>query len=295
VAQSLYGRRVRVTIAVPVSTPGDFKGVTTDTITVGGGDDSTTPSLRVVAEIHKDLQKDPNNSELTIYNLSPKTRGSLQTKGVKVTVEAGYAATGVSRIFIGDARTVDHVREGVDWLTKIRLGDGERSLRFARLSRSWSPGTGAGDVLRDLANATGLQVGNIPDTVANVTVGFDQGYSVQGPVMRSIDRLAKSIGYTVSVQDQTLQILLPGHALDAEVPEISPTTGLIGSPQTGTPEKKGGPALVEFRSLLQPTRPGAKVHLKSARYDSDVRVKKCSFLLDTHSENWYTDFKGTLI
>lgn len=284
-----------MTIAVPVATPTDFSGVTTDTITVGGGDDSTTPSLRIVASIKKDLQKDPNKSELTIYNLSPKSRGALQTKGVKVTVEAGYAATGVSRIFIGDARTVDHVRDGADWLTKIKFGDGERSARFARLARSWSPGTGAGDVMRDLANATGLQIGNIPDVVANVTTSFDQGYAVKGPVMRSLERLAKSLGYTLSVQDQTLQILLPGQTLDAEIPEISPTSGLIGSPEMGTPEKTGGKALMKFKSLLVPTRPGAKVHLKSARYNSDVRVKKCSFELDTHGDSWHTEIEGELI
>lgn len=292
---ALYGRRARLTLAIPVSTPGDFTHVTTDVLEIQGGDDPANPGMRIQFEVAKTVEKEPNTSKVVVSNLSPTTRAGLQKKGVKVTLEAGYVATGMSRIFVGDARTIDHVRNGPDWDTTIKLGDGERSIRFARFNESFAPGTSAGDVLTALANASGLAVGNVPDVVANLTT-FDQGYAVSGRVDKSLDRLVKSLGYKYSVQDGALQILTPGQALNSSVPDVSPSTGLIGSPEMGTPEKKGQPALLKFRSLLVPVIPGGKVKLTSERYDGVfVRIKKVKFTGDTHGGEWYSDMEGTIL
>lgn len=271
-----------------------------NTIEINGGDDSSTPDvpgMRVVAKIAKTSEKDPNTSQITVYNLNPDHRAALQTKGVKVTLEAGYRGPGLSRIFIGDVRTVDHVIEAGDAETVMKLGEGERSYRFARLTKTWSAGTGAGTVLRDLANATGLAIGNIPDVVANLSTTFDSGYAVHGPVSDSLDRLVKSLGYVWSVQDETLQVLNPGATAqgDAQIPEISEDTGLVGSPEVGAPEKKGQPGLVGFKCLLRPVIPGGKVRLKSKRYDGELRVKRATFDLDTHGQPWYTTIEGVII
>lgn len=291
---NLYGRRCRVVISIPVAS--DYHSTTTDELEVNGGEGGAgAQGLRVAFKIEKSDGKEPNNSEITLTNLSPDTRGRLQKKGVKVTVEAGYDATGVSRIFRGDVRSIDHVRNGSDWDTKIKCGDGERAWRFARVHESFAANTGAGDVLDYLANASGLQIGNSPSVVANLTTRYGHGYVVSGKWKDEMDKLVRSIGYTWSVQDETLQVLLPGQASTAAVPFVSPDSGLIGSPEFGTPEKKGKPALVKFKSLLIPTLPGARVHLKSERYDGNVRVKKVSFEGDTHGGAWYTTFQGTLL
>lgn len=289
-----------MTIAIPVSDPSDFYNTTTNELVVNGGDDPKNPGLRIKGKIKKSLDKHPNTSELIITNLSPDTRSSLQKKGVKVFVEAGYQSVGVSSIFRGDVRTTDHVRNGADWDTTMRLADGERSFRFARVNESFAAGTGAGNILRFLANKTGLQIGNIPQQAANITKVFDQGYTVHGPVWRSLDTLARSLGYTLSIQAETIQILLPGKTLNdnttqSEVPDITPDTGLIGSPEVGTPEKKGKPALVKFKTLLRPASPGAIVRLRSERYDGFLRCKICEFEFDTHGNEWYTEVEGVII
>lgn len=295
-ADLLYGRRVRLTIAGASQTPGDYLNVTPGTaIEINGGDEAKDPGLRVQFKIVKTDQKDPNTSQIVVTNLSPTRRASLQKKGIKLTLDAGYAATGVARIFRGDARTIDHVRNGPDWDTTFKLGDGERSVRNARYNESFAAGTPRASVLQAVARATGLALGNVPTVAGQLTGAFDQGYSVAGLVSRSFDRLVKSLGYVWSIQDETLQLLLPGATLDGQVPEISPDTGLIGSPEMGTPEKKGKPALVKFKSLLLATRPGAKVKLVSARYNGFVRVKKCTFDGDTRGDNYFTEYEGVLL
>lgn len=293
---NLYGRRVRLIVSTPADGT-DYHGTLRDELEINAGEGGATgrQGLRVAAKIKKTDGKEPNTAEITITNLSPDNRGRLQKKGVKVTLEAGYDATGVSRIFRGDARTVDHVRNGADWDTVIKCGDGERAYRFARVAESFAPGTGAGDVLDFLANASGLQVGNIPTVVANLVKTFDQGYVVRGRWKDEMDRLVKGLGYVWSVQDETLQVLLPGLSSTAEFPRIDADSGLVGSPEFGAPEKKGKPALVKFQALLQPCLPGAKVYLKSLRYDGFVRVKTVEFGLDTHGGEFYTTYQGILL
>ena len=294
---TLYGRRVRLTISTPSSSSTDYHSTLRDELEVNGGvgGGQEKPGLRVKVTIKKTDGKEPNTAEFIVTNLNSDSRGMLQKKGVKVTCEAGYDSTGVSRIYRGDARTVDHIRNGSDWDTTIKCGDGERAYRFARVSESFAAGVGAGDVLTFLADASGLQIGNVPTVVANLVQRYDQGYMVSGKWKDEMDKLVQSIGYVWSIQDETLQVLLPGQANTSAIPFISADSGLVGSPEFGAPEKKGKPALVKFTSLMMPTKPGALVHLKSLRYDGQVRVKKADFDLDTHGQQFYTTYQGILL
>lgn len=296
----LKSRRCKVTLQIPTTIPGDYTHTSLEvknTLVINGPDESGNPGLRVVFHITKTLEKEPNTNIATVYNLSASTRGLLQTKGLKLTLEAGYQATGLTRLFVGDVRFVDHVRQRADWETKFKCGDGERGYKYARLSESYAPGTTAGQILKKLAQASGLAVGNVGSQALILSKKFDAGYAVTGPVEESIDRLVKSLGHHYSTQDGALQILGSDgsdKALQVMVPLISPTTGLIGSPEMGTPRKKGKPALCKFTSLLTPTRPGAKVQLQSERYNGVVTVQKCVFDGDTYGGPWYTHFQGSI-
>lgn len=293
--EELRGRRCKLTIAIPVKTAGDYTSTTFDRVEVNGSDDpAEAGGLRVRFKVTRTTEKEPNTAEITITNLSSTTRSALQVKGVKVLLEAGYVATGLSRFFVGDARTIDHVRVGADWETRIKAGDGERGFRFARLSESYDRGVTAGQVLQKLANAIGLQVGNVPDQVPRLSLRFEQGYAVSGSAQRSIDRLVRSLGYSWSIQDGQLQVLARGQTVEQSIPDLGPDSGLIGSPEIGSPETKGKPSLLKLKALLLPVRPACKVRLRSARYTGDVTVKKCEHEGDTAGGPWYTTIEGTL-
>ncbi len=291
----LFGRICRLLVNVPVDDPKDFSDTTPNQFEINSGVDANAQGLRVQFKITKTDQKEPNTSEITVTNLSPTSRGRLQVKGVKVSLEAGYIGTGLTRLFYGDARTIDHLRDGASWNTVLKLGDGERAYRYARVNQSFSGGVNAGDVLQYLGDASGLSLGNVSeasDRIKDIT--FDQGYVLHGRWSDEMHKLVSSLGYTFSIQNNAIQVLLPDESVSSDVLEISPYTGLIGSPEMGTPEKKGKPALLCFKTLLQPIFPGGRVKVVSKRYNGFVKIKKVEFEGDSESGPWYATAKGVL-
>lgn len=294
-SDSLFDRRCRLTIANPVATPNDFKTTTSEVIEIDGGTtDRGAVGMRVAFKITKSRKKEPNNSEITVTNLSQSTRSSLQKKGVKVLLEAGYKDTGVNRFFSGDVRTIDHVRSEADWDTVMKLGDGERAWKYARVYESFAPGAAKADVLRTLADKMGLELGNVGQQAGGISGNFDQGFCAAGSASRALDQIVKSFGKEWSVQDGQIQILDPFKHLDLPIPEISPDSGLIESPEMGSPPQKGKPALVKFKCLLTPVKPGGRVKLVSRRYNGYVTVQACTFEGDTHGGAWYTEIAGVI-
>lgn len=286
--QVLFGRRVRLTISVPVvGTYGDAK--TEQIITVGGPDEAL--GLRVAFRVSKQLSPMPQASEITVYNLSETTRRLLQAKGVRVLLEAGYAGTGITTYFVGDAQSVDHVREHADWRTIFHVLDGGRSFGHARMAMSFAPGTTAGTVVRAVATATGLALGNLGAAATRLdATTFQQGYAISGSAAAAMRRLLGSLGWEYSVQGGALQLLGPGiPAVNDTIPLLTPTTGLLGSPEVGTPSLMGRPATYRVKALLTPLKPGGVFHVKSDRYDTDMAVLKVNFTGDTHAGPWETD------
>jgi hypothetical protein len=282
--QALFGRIYRLTIATPVADAANFKDTTSEVIEI--------TDLRIEFSIRKTLKKEPNTGEIRITNLSPSVRASLQKKGVRVRLEVGYRDAGLSQIFSGDARTIDHVRQGADWVTVIHLGDGERAWQFARVNESFGPGTPKSDVVRRVAESLGVDTGNVAKQIADITGTFDQGFAVSGSASRAFDQVIRAVELEWSFQDGALQLLRPGQALESTVPDITPSSGLIGSPEMGSPPKKGKPALIKFDALLTPVKPGGKVKLKSDRYDGFVRVVGVEFVGDTAGGPWYSKIAG---
>lgn len=294
--QALFDRRCRITIVSPSSAPNNFGGSTSDILTIdaGASNNKAIAGQRVSFKITKTLKKEPNTSEIIITNLNPQHRANIQKKGVKIGFEAGYKETGVKQYFSGDVRTADHVREGADWNSTLRLGDGERAWQFATVYESFSPGTPIASAVQKIAQSMGIGTGNLSSQLSGFQGIFDQGWAAHGSARRMLDQILRANGYTWSIQDGELQILTPDGVLDMPVPVVSQSSGLVGSPQMGTPMKAGAPALLKFKSLLFFTRPGARVQLKSERYNGLVRVVTAVFTGDTEGGEWYTEISGTI-
>lgn len=294
-ADTLYGRIVRATFSIPVASATNFSGVVVDDLVINGADDPVSPGLRIKFSIDRTDQKDPNKSSITVYNLNDDSRGKLQQKGVKLNLEAGYQATGLSRVYLGDVRTVDQVREGDDWGSLVKLGDGERAFRFAQVDESFAAGTPASAILQRLAGLGGLPLGNVSQKATTLLMRFDNGYTASGRWSNVFDRFVKSLHLAWSIQDGSIQVLAPGESLAVSIPLLSPETGLIDSPEMGTPEKKGKPALLTFKALLFPCRPGMRIQIRSKRYNGLVAVKKCKLDGDVRGQEWYTTAAGVIV
>lgn len=245
--------------------------------------------LRVQFKIKKTSRKEPNTAEVTIFNLSEQSRAGLK-RGAKLIVEAGYS-TSISQLFSGDARLVDHAHEGPSWLTKIQCGDGERAYRYAVVNESFIPGTSVADVFARVADSTGLDVADAVRTVrATIKEQFTQGYTAFGRGSLEIDRLLKGRGIEWSIQDGRLQVLLDDTATRDSAVLLSPDTGLVGSPEHGSPETKKKPQVLKVKSLLQPSlRPGRRVRVESEAITGDFRVLTVTHQGDTHGGDFYSE------
>lgn len=276
----LFERRCSIIVGKP---PTDYVTLQPGAIEVTG--------LRMQFKIEKTLTKTPNTCEVLITNLSEKSRAGMQAKGSRIIVSAGYPST-QAQIFSGDARLIEHVHVGPDWITKIQCGDGERAYQFARVNTSFAGGTRVVDVLKAAARSMFVDPGNLNEKAAALTQQFVNGYAMQGKASREFDKVLAPTGLEWSIQDGRMQLLAPGEANKDVVVEISPTSGLIGSPEHGTPEKKGGPAVLKVKSLLQPSaKPGGRVRVVSAEHNGIFRVLKVSHNGDTAGGEWYTTYE----
>lgn len=272
--RELFGREIAVTV---------------DTIEVIGH--------RVAFECEKSLKSEPNTCSLKIWNLSesqrsqleelrPKVKkGQLATKGIPTKIEAGYDGA-LSQIWLGDLRTCDSTREGPDWVTSLESGDADKAFANARMHVSYGPKTPVDTALRAMVRALGIGEGNVSKVVAQLKVGsaklFPHGYTASGSVARQLTDFARSADLEWSIQDGTLQFLDRGKALATEAIELSPDTGLVGSP---TVDNDG---IATIKMLMHPdVRPGTLIVLKSSRIKGNYRIEKGVWSGDNFGGDFY--------
>lgn len=278
----LFDRRVVVAVAFPLAT--DYVSVSGQVVEIVG--------LRTQFKVHKSLVKDPNTAEVTINNLAETTRSRMQAQAAKVVIRAGYRDT-VGQIFIGDAHNIEHIRNGADWLTKIHAGDGARGLTQGRVSQSFAPGTPVTDVVATIGRVAGFDISSVTKTGKLKELEgrqFAQGYVAHGSVGKELDKILRGAGFEWSIQDGKLQVLRRGEANTERVIELTPASGLIGSPEYVTSEKSKKPAVLKFKALLSPEIiPGRRLAFESARHKGVHRVTKVEHTGDTHGDDWFTE------
>lgn len=291
-ATQLLDRRCRVVAALP------YEGAAAAAIGAIGGaiDRSTMTSKRVEVEnmrvqfrIRKDLSKKPNTGEIVIFNLAERSRQDFNVQAGKVALIAGYRDV-VAQIFYGDITRGYSVRESTEWATKIEAGDGQRAIRHGRVSRSFAGGVPVRDVARACAAALGLDPGDIAQISSSKV--YDHGYAAHGRAADELTRVLSSIGAGWSVQDGRIQLLAPGGATAETIALLSPQSGIIGTPEFGTPTKKGGKAVLRVKTLLLPgSLPGRRVRVEgvSGVREGLYRALVVEHAGDTHSPSeWFT-------
>jgi len=255
-------------------------------------DEYVIEELDVAFEITKSLSsKTPNSAEMRIWNLNAEHRKRLQElEKVYVSLEAGYVG-GTSLLFRGDLRDVLSTREGSDWITTI-TSDSGRLARKRRILKSFAPGATVENVLNAAAKAMGVRLGNTAAKTVSAKIQgtqaskFFNGYALAGAIEGELDRLARSCGLEWSVQDDELQFLDQGMPLQELGIELSPDTGLIGSPEPGNK------AITEARCLMIPDLfPGRRIRITSEHVTGIYRAETTKHVGDTAGRDWYVDLE----
>jgi len=255
-----------------------------------GEENLTIPTLRVVFSIKKSTASEPNEATIEIYNLSKNNRKLLQEKDA-VIIEAGYTKT-LQQIFSGDVTLISHIKESVDWVTRIECGDGTKEYRAARINISFGAGTKIKDVLETAVKSMKLELGNTLDKIGlesfrkNKTE-FSTGVVLSGLSSDVVSNLMSSAGFQWSIQDKALQVLKPAETTEEEIVFLNAASGLVGTPEIG---EKG---IVLVKSLLQgEIKPGRKIKIKSKTIDGFFKIESVIHSGDTWGAEWYSDVEG---
>ena len=256
-------------------------------------EDEAAPILRVGFKVERTRTKDPNTCDLTIYNLGKDNRTKFQKKEAPTVLEVGYVDN-IFQIFSGNLIFGQNQLNGRDWVTTMQAGDGSEEFRTARINTSIKGPAPIGDVLKIVASALGVDLGNVNEKASKGSIRgklteFANGIVLSGKVEQELDKIIKPMGYSWSMQDRALQLLEPEETIGDSVVLLTKNTGMVGTPEAGED------GFVKVRSLIQRDLfPGRRFKIESLNdtINGFYRVEKATFVGDTWGGDWYVDLEG---
>lgn len=259
-------------------------------LTLGGIATPPITDLRVEFKILRSLKPEANPAVITIYNLAESTRSLLSNAvaGVDVMLEAGYEDN-INLIFKGHLRRVfqQQAKGSVGWMTTLRAGDGEKAMATARLNKSFKPGVTPKDIIDSLSKELGVNLGNALKKAAagdkkGALTTYNRGYVAKGNAYDRVVQIFGDLGYTVSVQNNELQVLAADEVLEVPAEVISPGTGLVGSVERGEKGAVNAVSLLNGRLV-----PGARCVIDCESVKKGVfRIERVEHIGDSHGTEW---------
>lgn len=293
----------RRTAEVRLSTPKGQVAATAALGVNGGRGVSQTISIKDLRirfrSMGRILNRFPNELELSITNCSPQTRAALDQwgMGTEVQVLAGYDGNNKT-VFQGQVRTIDTVHHRADVDTVIKSGDAETARAYPRAIFSLPPGATVQAVVVQLAAAMGISTGNLALRVAAAgqpsLQQFVSGFSAHGNASRLLERMLAKIGLRYRIQNGALDVFAPGEGSLDTIFLLSPTSGLIGSPEHGSPNKRGplGHYLKAKSLLLPEIQPRRRVQIDTQTIDlATYVVQQVIHTGDTEGPEWQSDME----
>ncbi len=215
---------------------------------------------QITFSIKKDNNKDPNQAEIVVYNLSDDTVNYIN-RGIRnnlaVALAVGYEGEELVMVFKGTIQWVSDTFDSVDRKTTLHCLDGGINIAEARTSRSYPKGTKIKRVVTDLVKDLGTTEGNIhvdnDQTLSSAT-------AMCGNTSHYLEHICKSIDHNVSIQDGSVYVTPRSQMSSARSAYISPETGLIGSPEP-------------FHNDIKPTKKVTKSSKKAKKPTDGVKFK----------------------
>jgi len=279
-------RNVRVTVASRLtSTSTDSTGARFNNF----GSETVIEGLRVSFEIVKDLKPQGNKATIRIYNLSKGTRKLFAQKPIRVTLEAGYDGE-YSKIYEGDLITGKSKEEAPEWITTLQLGTGHDKDKHARHNKGYKINANPREVIKGIVGAMGDAM---PKNLDDFKQTFSSGFTLKGSAAESLTKLLKVEGMGWSRQDGRLQFLKDGQGTTASAVVVSVKTGMIGSPELTSPDKKGQPAVLKLRTILDSEKtPGRILKVESRDTNGTYIATKVTMVGDNYGTPWYSDVEA---
>lgn len=256
-----------------------------------GGQLKEFTGLRVVFNIEKSDEKNPNTSKITVYNLNPDSRQFVQQEGLRLQLIVGYKGTTGNPIegllFQGDITKSTTEKKGPDILTTFEVGDEINALIQTTLDKTYEKGVKIKTIINDIVSSMGV-VFNKKQLEKIVDSSFLSGININGKVEKTLTDLIKAQGLIFTIQDGELLFLKDGEKNENSARVFNLNTGLLGYPI----KKPDG---LEFTALIDPVvRPGKTVKVESdiVKISEFIKVKTVKYQGDTHFGKWFMNVEG---
>ena len=221
---------------------------------------------------------------IKIWNLSPSSRSAIRNEYDKVELLAGYDEGGsVALIAKGELRTVYTERQGVDLITTITAGSGDKGCESGKCNKTFDKNVTIKDVLKETAKG-----------MENVKIGEMKGCDIKsdkthmtiaGNAKRVINKIAKRSGIDWFIELQELKALKKDERFSGTT-SVSAENGMIGSPRES---EKG----VSVDVLLDPSvRIGSTLEIKSRDVNRSYKIVGYVHSGSYYGGQWKTTITG---
>lgn len=207
---------------------------------IGNIKNASQEALHVSFSIEKSGATSPNDAKVQIWNLAPKNLSILEEKNCIVELKAGYGNS-MALVLAGNVSSVITTMDNADRLTEMQVVDGLAELRDTVISVSINGKVNCKDVYKRIASKMGVSVVFAKDLSFKT---LPNGFSYVGKAKNALHKMAKCCKHKWTIQNQVLQITLPGRPVSTRGYLLSSDTGLIGIPKrisigSGKEEKTG--------------------------------------------------------
>ncbi|KOP82012.1 hypothetical protein AMS60_05650 [Bacillus sp. FJAT-21945] len=181
--------------------------------------------LTLEFDVPFDDDMEPNESVISVYNLSRNTINQLKGKE-KITLNAGYKQDhGV--LLSGYISKVETKNNKPDLVTTIYVLDAKPFDTKKTVKKNYKKGIKASFVLNDLTASLGLKVGVLKLPKDKV---YAKGYSVNGETIEALNKIANDCGASVYINKGQVYIRSLKEGDDSRF-KLTSDTGLIDSPE----------------------------------------------------------------
>lgn len=187
--------------------------------------------LRIKFSVKRSDTATPNTADIVVYNLEHATALRIKKEFTKVYLQAGYPGnSGV--IFSGNIKQVIIGRaSATDTFINIVAGDGDRAYNFAVVKTTLAAGSKPSDQVKasiDAMTPKGVTLGHEGELP---TKTLPRGKVLFGNARNFLRDVASTSGHSWSIQNEKVNFVGKKTYLPGEQVRITPTTGMIGTPQ----------------------------------------------------------------
>lgn len=222
--------------------------------------------LTIEFDVPFDDNTEPNESKITIYNLSESTINQMRNNDV-LTLNAGYK-NDVGLLLSARISSISTAWNGPTKVTTITVLDSQSLDEKQTAQKAYAAGTKGSYILTDLASQLGVPIAVIK--IQNDKV-YTEGYTVEGKITDKMKEVAKDCGVSVYINKGRLYIRSLYDGDDAKF-TLTSETGLIGSPEWFEEQDVKG---WRVKCLLQHRITTASfIAVKSSTANGTYRVRK---------------------